>query len=688
MSATVRIGHYRLPSAQLGTDNPLPFFRENAHDSTIPNDGTLTDDELQHLGWETAFRVLPYTMQDNYQRKLNPHTFTSVEMESNRYKAVLLPELGARLVSFVDKADGRELLFRNPNFQPANLSIRNAWFSGGIEWNIGQLGHTFSTCSPVFAARIQDTEGNEGVRFFDYERCKGLFWQLDLYLLDIPAGLTAHVKIVNPNHETVPMYWWTNIALQEKAGCRVISPADRGIFMLPKVGGFGAFELPDLPSIKYRDGTYSLNHPGSNEFFFQCHQDRLPWEVLAEPDGKMFLEYSTQELKARKLFCWGTGQGSRHWQEYLNDTGNSYIEIQAGLTPVQSCSIPMQGNSVWHWTQVFGTLDGDPEKLHSHDWRSVYGEVQQRLESIQGYRELDAINIRLIAAADLMPLELLFQASGWGRLEYERMDAAGENRKKLQSMPFPEESMGPAQEPWLGLLREGSFTCNPGQQYIWMVQSQWLNLLSSIPEKELDWVGNLHLGVMHHESGNRERAEYFWKQSLEKKSNAMSWRCLAASAAADRRVDDAISFMQRALDAAAANDDSGPLESGSELSSNNSLVQALGVEFLQMLREYGQWKLLVKVYESLESEVRKHEMIQICYAAALVKLDQLDGLEKLLLHDYAMIREGEISLSDIWQELWARRIAHERGEELEERHFLEAMDRYPPPYLIDFRMIQ
>ncbi|MCZ7665985.1 MAG: DUF5107 domain-containing protein [Chloroflexi bacterium] len=40
------------------------------------------------------------------------------------------------------KPSGRELLAKNPVFQPANLALRNAWFSGGIEWNIGAIGHS------------------------------------------------------------------------------------------------------------------------------------------------------------------------------------------------------------------------------------------------------------------------------------------------------------------------------------------------------------------------------------------------------------------------------------------------------------------------------------------------------------------------------------------------------------------
>jgi hypothetical protein len=186
-------------------------------------------------------------------------------------KATFLPELGGRLISLVYKPQERELLHRNPVFQPADLAIRNAWFSGGIEWNIGQYGHTFTTCSPLFAAAIQGNHGEPGLRMYEFERCKGLFWQLDFYLPPNFPFLIVYTRVVNPNHQPVSMYWWTNVAVNEKPGVRILAPANQAIFHSVEKEGpsFGLTELPYLPSLNGKDGTYSLNSHFANEFFFQ-----------------------------------------------------------------------------------------------------------------------------------------------------------------------------------------------------------------------------------------------------------------------------------------------------------------------------------------------------------------------------------------------------------------------------------
>src|SRR5512139_908944 len=117
-----------IPGARLGEENPLPYFRARAAHQTIPADPSLPEEKRYLLGWETGFRVLPYRMQDQYTRQRQPLTFQSIVLENETLKATFLPELGGRLVSLLHKPDNRELLCRNPVFQPANLAIRNAWF--------------------------------------------------------------------------------------------------------------------------------------------------------------------------------------------------------------------------------------------------------------------------------------------------------------------------------------------------------------------------------------------------------------------------------------------------------------------------------------------------------------------------------------------------------------------------------
>jgi hypothetical protein len=144
---------------KLGRVNPLPMFASVNRSKPLKFDNTFLEEDKKLFGYETGFRVLPYTIQDSYSRSSNNIKLQTVVLENDNLRAQFLTDFGARLISLIDKKTGKELLFNNPTFQTANLAVRDAWFSGGIEWNIGQFGHTPLTCEPYFFAKVKDSNG-------------------------------------------------------------------------------------------------------------------------------------------------------------------------------------------------------------------------------------------------------------------------------------------------------------------------------------------------------------------------------------------------------------------------------------------------------------------------------------------------------------------------------------------------
>ena len=235
-----------LPGAALGPENPLPFFRNPEPNPPVPISEALPPEKRERLGWQTGFCVLPYRQQDNYTRRREPLNFKAIVLENDILRAIFLPEVGGRLVSLFHKPEQRELLFCNPVFQPANLAIRNAWFAGGIEWNIGQYGHAFTTCAPLFAAAIPGLQGEPALRLYEFERCKRLFWHIDFYLPPGSPLLIAYVRAINPSHSETSLYWWTNIAVPEAPDVRVLAPAQQAVCM-DFANGDVVYSYTDLP---------------------------------------------------------------------------------------------------------------------------------------------------------------------------------------------------------------------------------------------------------------------------------------------------------------------------------------------------------------------------------------------------------------------------------------------------------
>ena len=215
----IRHETYYIKGAPLTGVNPLPSFRARKNRKIVPTEGFPED--LKEDG-EFISKVLPYLVQDRYSRERKTLGLKSFVLENEYLKATFFPEFGGRLHSLFDKISGKELLFANPVIQPGNVANRNAWLSGGIEWNIGNFGHCYTTCDNVFAAVLNDGEGNEFLRIWEFERLKSIFWQVDFHLPDGSPHLFCHVKAVNPFDKDTTTYWWTNIA------------GDAGVFLSAK----------------------------------------------------------------------------------------------------------------------------------------------------------------------------------------------------------------------------------------------------------------------------------------------------------------------------------------------------------------------------------------------------------------------------------------------------------------------
>lgn len=663
---------YTLPGAPLGQDNPLPFFRSPITDLPVQWLDSLPQEKREHFGWETGFRVLPYGMQDSYSRQRQPVTFQAIILENDILKATFLPELGGRLISLVHKPLGRELLNVNPVFQPANLAIRNAWFSGGIEWNAGQYGHSVSTCSPIFAARITGLQDEPGLRLYEFERSRGLFWQLDFYLPPGSTFLEAHTRMVNPNPTVTSTYWWTNIAVPEAPGVRVLAPAQKAIYVdfSQQAPTFGYADLPGLPSLQGADATYPLNSTFANEFFFQCEAAEMPWETALDSQGTGLIEASTARLKYRKLFLWGNHQGGRHWQEFLAPGNPPYCEIQAGLAPTQLHGLPMPAGADWHWTQVFGYLEAAPDLVHGENWTLACQAVEDALENRLSHRQLLELDAHYQARSDRPADEILLKGTGWGSLELKRREKDPAALRVPASFVFPESTQEREQIKWLNLLltdllEEQDPAQVPGD---WMTQDEWFKLLkqSLASGQNQNWYSWLHLGVMYLERFDEKGAFEAWQHSVKAQPNAWAYRNLAVLL--ERQENPvALDFYQRAW----------------QLGQTHL---ALAQEYLIALSKAGLYKQALAVYEALPASFQQTDRVQLVRGRVALEMADLATVEKILQRDYASIREGESELTDLWQALWLKRLSSEAGLPIDDTLRDRVNQEHPPPASIDFRI--
>ena len=154
--STLTLGTKKMRGPRLGADSRFPAMR-NPIGSNIAAE--LDEFDGLYLNYGMFNDSLPFVMQDQYDSEPEELEFRTAVLENDHLRATFILELGVRLWSLYDKDRQRDLLLNNTEFRPNNLAIRNAWFAGGVEYNIGRRGHDEQTCSPRFVAKLQDSDG-------------------------------------------------------------------------------------------------------------------------------------------------------------------------------------------------------------------------------------------------------------------------------------------------------------------------------------------------------------------------------------------------------------------------------------------------------------------------------------------------------------------------------------------------
>ncbi|MFE1765726.1 DUF5107 domain-containing protein [Streptomyces angustmyceticus] len=672
MATRVRRTTLTLPAAPLGPDNPLPALRggPDLHRVEIPRDAGLPADMARQIGAAPPRSLLPVRLRDGYGRTRRATDLDALVIENDRLRATVLPGLGGRVYSLHHKPTGRELLYRNPVLQPAAFALNGAWFSGGIEWNIGAPGHTTLSCAPLHAARVPAPDGGEMLRLWEWERLRDLPFQVDLWLPDGSDFLHVGVRIRNPHHHTVPVYWWSNTAVPEDERTRVLAPADAAWHF----GYARCLRRVPVPEDGGVDRTYPLRGEFPADYFYDVPDDARRWIAALDADGHGLVHTSTDTLRGRKLFLWGAGRGGRRWQQWLTEPGTGgYAEIQAGLARTQLEQLPLDAGGQFSWLEAYGPLAADPATVHGTDWGAAREEVASRLAAALPRADVDAAHAAWLPYADQEPKESLATGSGWGALESAR---AGLD---LPGTRFDAATLGEEQEPWLTLLRTGALPAGRPLPGTALVGPAWRDLLeSALPGAAADY----HLGLAQWHAGDRAQAVRSWERALGHGAGALARYCLAVAEAEAGETGRAADRFLRACDEAERE----AAERGPDARDRLAVLTALVREAVPALLAAGRAdeaaRLLAEVPRTGPEDGRR----RLLTAQVLLAQGRPEAAREIFDAGFeiAVLREGDEVLADTWYAIAERLVAG--GGPVTAQVRAEARIRHPLPERYDYRM--
>jgi predicted Zn-dependent protease len=303
----------------------------------------------------------------------------------------------------------------------------------------------------------------------------------------------------------------------------------------------------------------------------------------------------------------------------------------------------MPPHTEWSWVEAYGLLSVDPQDVHG-DWQQARRSVEQALRRLVPADRMEAELRRATLLRDAPPAELLETGSGWAALEEARRATAGGTRLSTAGTPFPPETLGARQAPWMELLRTGRLP-DTDHAISPILGHDWTQRLAEAPST---WQTELQLAYLARAAGDDAIAREHSYRSLRHRRTPWALRVLATINA------------EHGQHAAAAEQHLAAYELAPS-------IRPLALDAGHALVSAGRAGDALALVESLPSGQRSHGRVLLLEATAAAESGDLSRARSILRAGLVVndVEEGERALHQLWRAVFP-------GE--------------PLPYAYDFRM--
>jgi tetratricopeptide (TPR) repeat protein len=278
--------------------------------------------------------VYPYPMIDKLTDVRENRTYKALYLENDYIKICVLPEIGGRIFSAVDKTDDYDFFYRQQVIKPALIGMLGAWISGGVEWNFPHH-HRATGFMPVDYALAENPDGSKTIWVGEIERRHRTKWIIGLTLYPGRSYLEATVKLFNRTPLAHSVLYWANVAVHATEDYQIIFPPGTEYATFHGKNQFARWPLCTevFNGVDYSRGvdiSWYKNHPAPTSFFaWKDEEDFLAGYDHGKEAGVVHVT-DHHVAPGKKFWTWGTGSQGRMWEKILTDEDGPYIELMVG----------------------------------------------------------------------------------------------------------------------------------------------------------------------------------------------------------------------------------------------------------------------------------------------------------------------------------------------------------------------
>ncbi|HEY5406138.1 MAG TPA: DUF5107 domain-containing protein [Ginsengibacter sp.] len=351
--------------------------------------------------------IYPYFRYDGFTDKPVQKEWKVVELENDYIKLMILPGIGGKIWSAIEKSTGKSFIYYNHAIKFRDIAMRGPWTSGGIEANYGIIGHTPNCATPVDYITRKNEDGSVSCIIGVLDLLTNSNWTIEINLPKDKAYFTTQSFWYNNTNLEEPYYHWMNTGLKAQGNLEFIY---RGNHYLGHEG-----EHSDWP-INKQNGKkisfYDNNNFGGYKSYHVFGRYTDFFGAYWHDDDFGMARYAPHDQKpGKKIWIWGLSQQGMIWEKLLTDTDGQYVEVQSGrlfnqsaegstFTPFKHKSFAPYGTDTWkeYWYPVLKTKGfveaneyGALNIKYENGWLKIYFNPVQKTDDFLEVKEGDKI---------------------------------------------------------------------------------------------------------------------------------------------------------------------------------------------------------------------------------------------------------------------------------------------------------
>jgi len=299
----------------------------------------------------------PYAASDTLTGVKKDKTYRALCLENKYVKLQVLPELGGRIFTALDKTNGYDFFYRQRVIKPALIGMLGAWISGGAEWNVPHH-HRASSFMAVDWTVAEDADGGKTIWVGETELRHRMRWIVGVTLRPDSSELELEVKIFNRTPVANAFLFWINPGVHATPEYQVIFPPDTEWAVQHGKPEFASWPIARqvYGGVDYTAGvdiSWWRNHPAPVSFFAWNSQEDFFGGYDHGKDAGVLHVADHHAVPGKKFFEWGDGPEGDSWTAILTDEDGPYLELMVGAysdnQPDYSWIQPGEVKEFKHW---------------------------------------------------------------------------------------------------------------------------------------------------------------------------------------------------------------------------------------------------------------------------------------------------------------------------------------------------